>query len=269
MGNNTNTKEKSNTRIIVIFITMVILSGFLGYCTSAVLRKLTRSKGTMDAIKNTLLDMAPYTLCVAIVVNVIAMIVAFALYNSCVKLRKSMKDEDDYETLDKIESKLGMPLYISSILLIINLFLFTVNAYVLLKLHVIPNKYFVAYGVTATAVFIISYVWETIIQGLIIKFEKELNPEKKGHILDANFLKDWVGSCDEAQKITIYKAAYASYKATSISLYAMWLITLLGMLIFDQGIFAPICLTVIWLAQIISYSVAANKYEKEGLSIVE
>ena len=269
MNNNTKTKEKSNTRIIVIFITMVILSGFLGYCTSAVLRKLTSSKSTMDAIKNTLLDMAPYTLFFTIAINVIAAIIGFALYNSCIKLRKSMKNEDDYETLDKIESKLGMPLYIASIFIIINLLLFTVNAYVLLKLHVIKDKDFAVFGIAMVGTFFVSYIWETVLQGMAIKLEKELNPEKKGHILDKNFLNDWVASCDEAQKITIYKAAYASYKATSISLYAMWMVTLLGTLIFDQGLFAPICLTVIWLTQIISYSAAASKYEKEGLSITE
>lgn len=269
MGNNSKTKEKSNTRIVVIFFITVILCGFLGYCSSAVLTKLTRSKDTTGAIKNTLLDMAPYTLCFTIVINVIAMIAAFVFYNACVKLRKTMKDEDDYEILDKIETKLGMPLYIASILMIINLLLFSVNAYVLLKLHVIADKYFMAYGIGMTVTFFISYIWEVIIQSKVIKIEKELNPEKKGHILDRNFLNDWVSSCDEAQKITIYKAAYASYKATSISLYAMWIITLFGMLIFDQGIFATLCLSVIWLAQIISYSAAASKYEKEGLRIAE
>ena len=269
MGNNNKTKEKSNTSIIIIFIITVVSCGFLGYFTSALLRKLTRSKSTMDAIKGTLLDMAPYTLLFTIVINVIAMIAAFVFYNACVKLRKTMKDEDDYEILDKIETKLGMPLYIASILMIINLLLFTVNAYILLKLHVITDKYFMPYGIGMTATFFVSYIWETIIQSMVIKFEKELNPEKKGHILDRNFLNDWVSSCDEAQKITIYKAAYASYKATSISLYVMWMITLLGMLIFDQGIFATLCLSVIWLAQIISYSAAASKYEKEGLRIAE
>lgn len=269
MNNKTKTKEKSNKRIVIVFVAMVIISGFLGFLTSGALRRLTRSKETMDTIKNTLLDMAPYTVCVTIIVNIIAMIVAFTLYNSCIKLRKSMKDEEDYETLDKIESKLGFPLYITSILLIINLLLYTINAYVLLKLHVIPKKYFIAYGVAATLTFVASYIWETILQSKVIKLEKELNPEKKGHILDKDFLKDWVGSCDEAQKMTIYKAAYASYKATSISFYAMWLVTLLGTLIFDQGIFAPICISIIWLTQIISYSLAASKYEKEGLRITE
>lgn len=266
MGN--NKKEKSNTKIAIIFATILIISGFVGYFTSAILTKIKKSKSTMNALKNTTLDIAPYFIYFTIAVNIIALLYCIISYNNCRKTYKSLGDED-YDKLDELEIKLGHPLYVASISMILNLFFFTMNAYITLKLHVIPKKSISLYTGLLFGVFFFSYIWEVIIQAKAVSLEKEMNPEKKGNILDTKFVKDWIDSCDEAQKMTIYKSAYASYSATSAAFMIMWVISLLGMLIGDQGMFAPICVTILWLVQILSYSIAGNKYEKEGIHVAE
>ena len=65
------------------------------------------------------------------------------------------------------------------------------------------------------------------------KLTKELNPEKKGSVYDVKFVDKWEDSCDEAEKILIYKCAYKTYNKMSGLYIGLWIFCVFGNAIFD------------------------------------
>ena len=63
----------------------------------------------------------------------------------------------------------------------------------------------------------------------------------------------------------IFEAAYKAYQAAQYACVVMWLLTLIGMLLFDIGIIPSICVFVIWLTMVVSYSIACHKLGKKGV----
>lgn len=96
-------------------------------------------------------------------------------------------------------------------------------------------------------------------QQKIINFVKEMNPEKKGSVLDFKFQKKWLKSCDEAQKMAVYKAAYHSYMVTGKVYVILMLLNLAGITLWNWGIVPAVMIAIMWLTSVISYYVGAGK----------
>ena len=82
------------------------------------------------------------------------------------------------------------------------------------------------------------------------------------NIFDKDFNKEWLASCDEAQKLMIYEAAYKAFQATQMTCMVMWILALMGMMMFGIGIMPSVCVFIIWLTLTISYCVACRNIEK-------
>ena len=59
------------------------------------------------------------------------------------------------------------------------------------------------------------------------------------------------------------KAAYKSFKLTNGTCVALWLISVIGNLVFDFGIVPTLFVTIIWLISSVSYQVEAIKLENK------
>ena len=70
-------------------------------------------------------------------------------------------------------------------------------------------------------------------------------------------------SCDEREKMIVYKAAYASYQATGKACVLLFLLTALGSTVFGYGPLPSALILMIWLIQIISYTRACAREEKK------
>ena len=118
----------------------------------------------------------------ALLLNVILCIIGFCLYGKAKKMSETWDGENE-EVIDKIEGFQNISLIIPSIMMILNFLFFGVGFAVdaNLKDGVTPENIGL---VIAFATFILSFVWETILQGEVIDLEKKLNPEKRGNILD-------------------------------------------------------------------------------------
>lgn len=99
-----------------------------------------------------------------------------------------------------------------------------------------------------------------------IKLYKRLAPEKRGDPLDFKFGKEWIDSCDEAEKMLIYKASYSTYKLMQVVLLAVWVLTAILGPFFDIGIYPMVIITIIWLAHTVGYQLSAIKLGKEKLN---
>lgn len=76
-----------------------------------------------------------------------------------------------------------------------------------------------------------------------------MNPEKHGSVYDRKFLDKWMESCDEAEKMDIYHAAWSSYRIMSVAYVGAWMVTYLAHMFCGMDFFASIVVTVLWLIQ--------------------
>ena len=253
------TTEKSNRTITIIFIVVVLISIIIGFFVGGIAMRLFSSQSITDRF-DTLCDAAirvmPYA---ALLLNCIFCIIGFCLYAGCKKTSDTWDGEDE-EVIERLEEKLSAPLIIPSVMMILNYLFFGVAFAIDTKFTKGPTMENIGIGI-AFLTFILSFVWEMLLQGKVIALEKKLNPEKKGNILDLRFQKEWIESCDEAERMTIYRSAYDVYKLMSTVFCFAWLLAFVVSSATGTGLFAMILVTVLWLIQTVAYFAAAAKYQ--------
>jgi hypothetical protein len=109
---------------------------------------------------------------------------------------------------------------------------------------------------------VIASAMEILIPKLTLDIEKKLNPEKQGNILDLEFQKVWLDSCDEAQKLMVYKAGYTAYQSTNIACLILTLAAFICSVIFQTDMLALIFVCIIWFVTNMSYMIRAARLEK-------
>ena len=93
---------------------------------------------------------------------------------------------------------------------------------------------------------------------------KELNPEKKGNVLDSKFREVWMDSCDEAQQMMVYKSAYKAFSNTNMVCIWLIAITFVCAMLFKTDILSMIIVCLIWFINTFSYMLHAAKLERRG-----
>ena len=121
-----------------------------------------------------------------------------------------------------------------------------------------------AITMVATGVFVAGNLAQLKQQQLMVDLEKEMNPSKRGSVYDAKFRDKWEESCDELEKMIIYKSAYKAYKTTALTCVILWIVTATLSIAFKTGPLPSIAVTVIWLVQTVSYCREAIKLERGG-----
>ncbi|MCR4717232.1 MAG: DUF3169 family protein [Lachnospiraceae bacterium] len=250
MGKSNVENEK---RSIIIFTIVVIVSGIAGFIVGGLANIVkfmneANSMNIVDAIYKSALSSAPY---IMIIANVLAFIISFLVYLYAKKMVPKVDDEEVYE---KIESMLNIPLFITSVMMAVDYFLFGAT-FVGFNQNIISSDF----ELVTVGVFIACLVWITAVQNMTVKLEKVLNPEKRGTVFDLDFAKKWEESCDEAEKYAIYKSGYTAYKVGTGACMALWLILIVTSLSLGTGLMPILCVSTIWLSMIIAYHVMAAK----------
>lgn len=198
---------------------------------------------------------------------------------SIVLYKKSRKeyaawDEEDEEVLSRIETKISYALWFSNLIMYGAYFFFAVGIWatdlmaknealeldttgVLLGLGAVFLH--IAYGIVAASV----------IQQKGVNFGKELNPEKKGSVYDMKFQDKWMESCDEAERYTVYKCSFKTFKTMQIVGIVLWLICLLGQMFLETGVFATIIVTIYLIVQTSVYSVQGIYFAKHPSEVMK
>lgn len=249
-------KERSEKQIVVRFIILLVICAIIGYLMGVGSITLSKQKFDFQAINNAMFwaSTALYT-----VVNIVGFILVAAMSINQERRYRNWNGEDE-DILDDIEKKLNIPMSIGSVAQIINMMLFPVILW--LSDRAKYNNYLIAGVAFVTVIlFVFGLVWVTFFQNYQVKLIKEMNPEKKGSVLEMDFQKKWVESCDEAQKLSVYKCGFAAYKAANLTCLTLWVVSVITMFAFDTGIFPIICVCVIHLALIGAYSITAIKLE--------
>lgn len=263
MGNNKNTKKNNKTIYITFLIIMFVLYG-VGYLVGRIAANAQDSgtvKNLFESIKNAYINYFPIAY---IIIAVAAFVVVIIMYAKCKNMYKQLKaNPDDDDLWDTLEEKLNGPMILSNIISIANTFFFAC---------LIAVSEFGDYGKNSEyemAVIIADFIivslllfTSMIIPKFVVDIEKKLNPEKEGNVFDFKFHDVWLASCDEAQRIIAYKAAYASFRKTNAACIIMWVISFITMLVLNTGIYPILCICMIWLVNNAAYMIKGAELEK-------
>lgn len=252
---NTKIKQENSKafpKFIIIVLVCAVLGSFGGYFSAHFQETLTML--FKDSLPTLLSTIAPFAFPA---VNIPFLAIALVMLFSSNSQIKTLDQTDDV-LFDKIEKKMTYLLLFTNICSVLNIFFFSIN--ILYSKALTPILITIAW-------FIFFMAADLYIQQKIIDCEKTINPEKRGSIYDVNFNKKWEESCDEAQKLVIYKAAYTSYQFTSKICLILWLILQSLSLIMNIGILPIALVLFIWLTQILSYTITTIRLENSKFNI--
>lgn len=253
-------KNLSNGAKIAILLGMGFISGVLGFLIGKIMKALEKS-GSIESIRDGLKSAAVVSVPVLAVISVtVIFTVAIYRYNKAVRTLKTI-GEDDEDKLSEVEHSLDLPVTLLNVWTILDM-LFLALSVEILVYSGIDGLLKKVFEVSAVAFFIITYAVMFALTRKYIELVKKMNPEKQGDLLDMNFHKEWEDSCDEAQKLIIYKAAYKAFKTANYTCICLWVVCLIAQLAFNAGVLPVICVSAIWLVLTVSYSVESAKLEK-------
>lgn len=250
-------EEKSLWKIVLKFAVILILCFVGGYFTGVCARRLENTGinffGWFDSIK-------PISAYLILVIS--ALLIIIELIYSIYHINKSKKifktwDGEDENVIRTAEFGVDKCLYLSNIIMVIEMFLCAAEIVCVDYLE----KEIGFFDVYIVCVFLFGFIILTFVQRALVQEEKKMNPEKKGEVLEFGFQKEWIESCDEAQKIMIGKAAFKAFVATNVVCMGLWLVGIIGILSFDFGIVPIAFVTIIWLTLMISFQNSGRKLE--------
>ncbi len=261
---NNKKKERSDKRILLTFILTIAACGGIGYFFGMITAKTEETDTFTQAaemMKDAVMQSFPVLF---MIVAVLSIIIPTIGYIRCHKMyQKLQADRDNDELWDRLENALNGPVITSTLFSIANVCLFLCFVY-----GAVTAKSDERYGKTVVliglAVFVISTVMGIVIPHLVIKIEKELNPEKKGNVLDSKFREVWMDSCDEAQQMMVYKSAYKAFSNTNMVCIWLIAITFVCAMLFKTDILSMIIVCLIWFINTFSYMLHAAKLERRG-----
>ena len=176
--------------------------------------------------------------------------------------------------LQGIETKLSFGLWFSNLILFGSYFFFAVGVWAveLADAESAIQMDEAGFGLSIGVVFLhMAYALAAscIVQQKLVNLTKEINPEKKGSIYDMKFQDKWLENCDEAERFAVYKCSFKTFKIMQLTGMILWLICLIGQMIFDTGVFATIIVTVFMIIQTSVYSVQGIYFAKHPSEVMK
>lgn len=168
---------------------------------------------------------------------------------------KAGQENEDEIVFEKLNERLGMDLNISSVLSMLIVLLWGMAYYGMMQREKIQMHYFVGDLLSFIGGLIVLVYYQKRTVNLI----KELNPEMQGSVLDMQFAKKWYASYDEAQKQQVGRAAYETYRVMNGVYIAMDFGLMITGFFLPIGILPFILVTLLWMAQSITYMVKTRK----------
>ena len=187
--------------------------------------------------------------------HILALAAALILFFRC-KARAKGWDGEDEAYIDAVEQQLNAPITIANVGMVLNFLYFTLLC---AADPLIDSPLPFPIGLAA---FVFGLISCLVISALTVNEEKRLNPEKQGNVLDTKFQKQWISSCDEGERMAIYKAGFAAYKAAATTCMILWLLTMLGQLAGLMDAWPGICVAALWLVLVVSYTAACIRQAK-------
>ncbi len=89
---------------------------------------------------------------------------------------------------------------------------------------------------------------------------------KKGEVCSWSFDREWLASCDEAERMLMYRSSYRTFQMMKNLMPVMEGAALFGKIFMGTGNFPIVLVSLIWAAQTGSYCYFCGRLGKRGLS---
>lgn len=99
-----------------------------------------------------------------------------------------------------------------------------------------------------------------------VKQAQRRDPSKKGDPAQFRFSKDWLESCDEAERELTYQASYHAFQTMGWAFPLFFILTMVGHMIFRTGILAVFSVGILWGVSSLSYMLFKLKLLKTKLN---
>lgn len=255
-----NKKKMSAGAKAAIWTAVGILCGVCGFGLGKLIKMFENSGGAenlKEAVKTAAVYVTPV---LYLAVMLILFIISGCRYAGASRAYKRL-GEDDEEQMIELEHRLNLPVTLMNMCMILNFMFFAIVAEII-EFGDVSKTFGRVLAVGAAVLFVGSYIVLFFITRKCLMLIKKMNPEKRGDLLDMNFYKTWEESCDEAQKIIMYKAAYKAFKITNYSCMAAWLVCVISQFAFRAGVFPVICVSAVWLVMISVYCAESSRLER-------
>ena len=271
-NNKAENNKKENKAALKKFIPMLIVCALIGGLVGGASSFIGYSDFSGSIVEAALLIVNMVSPWAVIILGVLSFIVccviyrkARAMYEGALTSAKVTGEpeesgEPDEQIIEAVEDKLSQGMFILSVIMIVQMLFFGI---MMADLENIADSSF-ALAMAAAGVFVAGNLAQLKQQQLMVDLEKEMNPSKKGSVYDAKFRDKWEESCDELEKIIIYKSAYKAYKTTALTCVILWIVTATLSIAFKTGPLPSIAVSIIWLVQTVSYCREAMKLERGG-----
>ncbi|MBD5097359.1 MAG: DUF3169 family protein [Lachnospiraceae bacterium] len=250
-------KKQFKPFIIILIICFLVGIG-VGKLSRIIENDLESIKEAMTHVEVALAYILPSLF---LLINIVELIFVSVLVGKQEKRLKEWDGEDE-EILDDIERKLDLPLNLTNVLQILGIFLFAACIHIDISVDKLHKENIFFWIVIID--FVASLIICTMSQKRMVNLVKVMNPEKNGSIFDVNFNKKWEESCDEAQKMLLYKASYRAFRVSNVMCCCLWVVCIITDFAFHTGLFPIAVVLLIWLVQVLAYSKEASRLERGG-----
>lgn len=247
--------EKTKLLRLIMFWGVCLLVGFgIGWVIASVSKMDSWDPAAYFEAAAPALSLAVVT--VYVLLN--AGILGWAWWLTCqCKSQAGQLTQEDEERLDALEKRLSMPMVALSVLTIVDMAMYPIIISLLLHASVPKAVSDVLFALDCV-VFFAALFGGFALNKRCVDIEKQLNPEKRGSLLDLSFQKTWLASCDEAQKQQIYEAGFHAFRMGSSACMVLWMVSVLLMFLLDTGIVPTVMVCAVWLTLEVSYFAACN-----------
>lgn len=116
----------------------------------------------------------------------------------------------------------------------------------------------------SVALFLASCASSMLLEGVVVRQVQRADPMKKGEVGSLRFNREWLESCDEAERLGIYKASWKSFQVLNAFCPLMEAAALLGKMMFDTGNFPIILVTILWAVHTGVYCWYSALFDRRG-----
>lgn len=246
--------KKEDKKFFGKFLIILACSFLVGIAAGfgmAFMKDVDAATAITDVVYGFVTVIAPYVSVVFVLVMGTVLLVAYTTS----KKRIAAWDGEDEEEYQRIDNLLGNVLSSLNIGTVITYFFFAVGFENITSRSGLADVCYLLGFIAALALIIFG-------QNVIINLTKEMNPEKKGSVYDVKFIDKWEDSCDEAEKILIYKSAYKTYTMMSHLFIGLWIFCVFGNHVFGFGQMPVTMVSILWLCQVCFYTHYSKYYSK-------
>ena len=251
--------QKNDKKTFIKWIMIILLAGILGFIGGIFAGE---NPEMIDAFLQILANTSDFLMIPLVVLFLLSIVLgygySFIQYRKAKQLVEKGYDDDSY---DKAEKELSKASLVSNILCGFNYLFFGICLFSTGMAEKDVSVKQLVFSFLTIILFIIASACSIIIQNKCVNLNKKMNPEKRGNVFDKRFAKEWLGSCDEAEKALIYESAYSAYRVAIGISTGLWAVSLIGMMSFHTGVLAIIVSSVMMIVLISTYSVTAYKLQ--------